>query len=66
MKIDEIMHFEKQNNLRIDLFGIEASSIYHLYVSLNGANNEFKSIFLVFIGDRKAIITIKIYISKPF
>ena len=28
MKIDKIIHFEKRNNLRINLFGIEETSIY--------------------------------------
>ena len=28
MKIDKIMHFEKRNQLRINVFGIEENSIY--------------------------------------
>ena len=52
MKIDKIMHFEKRNNLRINVFGIEENSIYPLYVSSNRSNEEFKLINLLFIGDR--------------
>jgi hypothetical protein len=52
MKIDKIMHFEKRNQLRINVFGIEENSIYPLYVSSNRSNEEFKLINLLFIGDR--------------
>jgi hypothetical protein len=52
MKIDKIMHFEKRNNLRINVFGIEETSIYPLYVSSNRSNEEFKLINLLFIGER--------------
>ena len=38
MKIDKIMHFEKRNNLRINVFGVEETSIYPLYVSSNRSN----------------------------
>ncbi len=33
MKKDKIMHFEKRNNSQINVFGIEETSIYPLYVS---------------------------------
>ena len=46
------MHFEKRNQLRINVFGIEENSIYPLYVSSNRSNEEFKLINLLFIGDR--------------
>ena len=52
MKIDKIMHFEKRNQLRINVFGIEENSIYPLYVSSNRSNEELKLINLLFIGDR--------------
>ncbi len=52
MKIDKILHFEKQNNLRINVFGIEESAIHPLYVSSNRSNEEFKLINLLFIGER--------------
>ena len=52
MKIDKIMHFEKRNNLKINVFGEENGAIYPLYVSSNRDNEEFKLINLLFISDR--------------
>ena len=46
MKIDKIMHFEKRNNLKINVFGKENGVIYPLYVSYNRHNEEFKLINL--------------------
>ncbi len=46
------MHFEKRNNLRINVFGEENEAIYPLYVSSNRDNEDFKLIILLFIGDR--------------
>ncbi len=54
MKIDKIMLFEKRNDLRINVFGIEENSIYPLYVSSDRSNEEFKLINLFFIGDRNS------------
>ena len=53
MKIEKIMHFEKKNNLRINVFGEENKSIYPLYVSSNRTNEDYKLINLLFIGNRK-------------
>ena len=41
MKIDKIIHFEKRNQLRINVFGIEENSIYPSYVSSNRSNEEY-------------------------
>ena len=52
MKLDKIIHFEKRNQLRINVFGEDNSAIYPLYVSSNRENEDYKSINLLFIGDR--------------
>ena len=52
MKLDKIIHFEKRNQLRINVFGEENSAIYPLYVSSNRENEDYKLINLLFIGDR--------------
>lgn len=54
MDIDKIIHFEKRNNLRINVFACDDNnSIYPLYVSSNRSNEDYKLINLLFIGDRK-------------
>ena len=50
MKIDKIIHFEKRNKLRINVFGESDNSIYPLYVSSNRTNEDYKLINLLFIG----------------
>ena len=52
MKIDKIIHFEKRNKLRINVFGECDSSIHPLYVSSNRNNEDYKLINLLFIGDK--------------
>ncbi len=38
MKIDKIIHFEKRNQLQINVFGIEESSMYLLHALSNRSN----------------------------
>jgi hypothetical protein len=40
MKLDKIIHFEKRNQFRINVFGEDSSAIYPLYVSSNRENEE--------------------------
>ena len=51
MKIDKIIHFEKRNNLRINVYGIEEKSIVPLYTSSNRTNDEYPLINLLYITD---------------
>ncbi len=58
MKIDKIILFEKRNNLRINVFSIEETSIYPLYASSNRTNEDIKLINLYLSVKKMAIITI--------
>ena len=47
MKLDKIIYFEKRNNLRINVYGLEDKKIFPLFVSYNRYNNEYPLINLL-------------------
>ncbi len=54
MKIDKIMHFEKRNNLRFNVFGLrKLQFIPFMYHQIEVMKNS-KLINLLFIGDRNS------------
>lgn len=53
MDLNKIIYFEKRNNLKINVFGVENKSIYPLYVSSNRNNENLIMINLLFINDDK-------------
>ena len=54
----KIIHFEKRNHLRINVFGESDNSIYPLYVSSNRENEDYKDLMEDILEDLRESIKI--------